>query len=115
MAVCGFGPIPNHPRWFHAMGQRDKMERAVQVPAEGDDLEKAMAVAKQLGITGEILTARVPPKQGLFNFRIFRPNQLANVSIDLHTGTATIQTNRGQLPAVLENLHTFSGVRAIWG
>jgi hypothetical protein len=109
------GLFLNHPRWFHGMPQRDRTERTVQVPAEGDDLERAKAVAKQLGITGEILTARVPPKPGLFNFRIFRPNRLANVSVDLQTNTATIQTVRGRLTGVLENMHTFSGVRDIWG
>jgi hypothetical protein len=110
------GLFLNHPPWFHGGGpQRSSEERAVEFPAAGSDQQKAVVLAQQLGLTGEVLTARFPPRPGHFLFRVFRPNRLANVDVDIERKTAMVGFARGAWNGVLENLHTFSGVREIWG
>jgi hypothetical protein len=109
------GLILNHPPWFHSMGQRSTEERPVELPSTGSDVERARAAANSLGLSGEILSARFPSKPGHFNFRVFRPSQLSGVDVDIERKVATINTNRGRWAQIAENMHTFSGVREVWG
>ena len=105
------GLFMNHPNWFPHRGQRSMSEEHVQIPSEGSDLEKAINLREQLGLRGEILLRRAPPKKGRFNFTVIRPNGSTFVEVDLESQLAAVRFNAAEPLAVLESLHVFSGVR----
>lgn len=109
------GLILNHPQWFAgSKPTRVKSERPVEMPLHEDGLAKAKALKEQLGIEGEIVIRKGPPKPGQFGFLALKPNQRTFVNVDLESGIATIADVTPNRWAVLGELHTFTGVRGMW-
>ena len=111
LAVSGL--FMNHPGWFNVQPLRTLVEQAVMMPEAGTDLEKAIDIMDQLGISGEVLIRGNAPEDQ-FNFICVRPNLRQFVSVDLATFNATLQLVDLQLVATLGDLHTFTGVRGIY-
>lgn len=107
------GLFMNHPKWFHGKMERTPEDRTVVMEGEMDPVARAHDLKAQLGLEGEILlrAQRNPQK---FFFMVFRPNHRYGVSVDLATSVATINNVKPQPVGVLADLHTFTGVRAIW-
>jgi hypothetical protein len=109
-SLTGF--LMNHPAWFGGMPDRVAEDRPVEMPAGGDDREKALALMEQLDLQGEYLQS--PQKAGHFLFRVLRPSRRYFVDVDLETQQAVVRTVTPQLAGRLGDLHTTNGVRAIW-
>ncbi len=109
------GLILNHPGWFPHRPQRTRSEHPVRLPETSDMQKKAESLAKQLGLEGETITNRQPPGQDRFLFRVARPGRIWTVSVDGKTSVATVMTARGDTSSLLEMMHTFTGVRPVWG
>jgi len=107
------GLFMNHPDWFNAQPVRTSVEQTVMMPEAGTDLEKAIDIMDQLGITGEVFIRGNTP-DGQFSFTCVRPHLRQFVSVDLATFNATLQRVDLQLAGTLGDLHTFTGVRGIY-
>ena len=107
------GLFMNHPKWFHGKMERTPEDRAVVFEGDMDPVTRAHDLKAQLGLDGEILlrAQRNPEK---FFFMVLRPNHRFGVSVDLKSQVATINNVKPQPAGVLADLHTFTGVRAIW-
>ena len=109
-SITGF--LMNHPVWFAAMPDRVSEELTVEMPEDGDDRAKSLALMDQLGLTGEYLQS--PQKEGHFLFRVLRPSKRYFVDVDLTTRQAVVRTVTPKLAGRLADLHTTNGVRSIW-
>ena len=114
--LCVFfisGLFLNHPRWFQHQGQRSTKEQSVRFPEAASDPAKAKDLMEQLEISGEIIF-RGQQKPEQFTFVAVRPNQRIFVNVDLQKDIAKMNLVKAQPTAMLEILHTFTGVRGIW-
>ena len=87
------------------------MERQVQPPASGTDLQKAEGLMRQLGIQGEVEWPAARSAQDQLNFRVSRPGHTSEIKVDLNHGRARIEVTEVNLWGVLRILHTFTGTR----
>src|SRR5207244_11778644 len=78
------GLMLNHGRWFAIANQRveSKYERAIEVPTEIADVDRARDLMRQLNLIGELdLPASQQP--GRFEFNLGRPKDDSQVRVDL--------------------------------
>ena len=108
------GLFLNHPKWFGGQPQRTTVEKTVEMLESGDSLEKAHHLMGQLDLVGEAIF-RGDQKPGQFAFLAMRPDERTFVVVDLETNLAKVTLVEGNVGQTLGNLHTFSGVRPIWG
>lgn len=108
------GLFLNHPKWFGSRPERATIERPVEMPGEGDPLAKAQRLMVQLDLVGEAIF-RGAQKEGQFVFIAMRPDERTFVNVDLETSVAKVTHVTGNFGQMMGNLHTFSGVRPIWG
>ncbi len=108
------GLFLNHPKWFKGQPQRDTEEVSVTMLEDGSALLKAQHLMDQLGVTGEAIF-RGDQKPGSFAFIAMRPNKRKFVNVNLETNMAKVTHVEGKFAQMLGTLHTFSGVRPIWG
>ena len=107
------GLFMNHPKWFHGKIERTPSDFPVTISEPMEDVVRAKDLKEQLGLEGEIiLRAQRNPQK--FFFMVMRPNHRFGVSVDLATQVATVNHVKPQPVGILADLHTFSGVRAIW-
>ena len=78
------GLFINHHNWFQA-----KYEKPIQLPQGADDQAKAEDLRAQLGLSGEILRARVN-RNGHFTFAVDGLENVMSVDADLEKSVATI-------------------------
>ena len=106
------GFVLNH-RWklWDWFSQRVETTRevAVQIPADGSDLQKARAILKQLKVDGEINRIVSEPIKQSFAFDVQRPGQFANVKLDAVSGKGTLKTTDLNAWSILHIMHIFSG------
>ena len=108
------GLFLNHPKWFKGQPQRDTIEKEVTMLETGDQLTKASYLMEQLNLKGEAIF-RGEQKAGQFAFIAMRPDERTFVIVNLESNLAKITHVEGNFGQMLGNLHTFSGVRPIWG
>lgn len=108
------GLFLNHPKWFGGQPQRTTIEQTVDMRETGNPLSKARHLMGQLDLVGEAIF-RGEQKRGQFAFIAMRPNERTFVNVDLESKVAKVTHVEGNLGQMLGNLHTFSGVRPIWG
>lgn len=108
------GLFLNHPKWFAGQPQRTTVEKSVEMLEEGSQMTKAQHLMRQLELTGEAIF-RGDQKPGQFAFLAMRPDERTFVIVNLETNLAKVTLVEGNIGQTLGNLHTFSGVRPIWG
>ena len=108
------GLFLNHPKWFGGQPNRNTTEQPVDMLSEGDQLAKAHHLMGQLDLIGEAIF-RGAQKEGQFVFIAMRPDERTFVNVDLDTSIAKVTHVTGNFGQMMGNLHTFSGVRPIWG
>ncbi len=108
------GLFLNHPKWFGGAPQRETTEQSVSMPVGGDAVSKAQDLMGQLDLKGEAIF-RGEQKPGQFAFIAMRPDERDFVTVNLETEVAKVTHVTGNMGQMLGNLHTFSGVRPIWG
>lgn len=111
------GLFLNHPEWFKPRAERSEYERAIEPPAAEGWQEKAESIARQLGLSGEIVLGPQQPRPDGFSFRVVRLNRLTGVQVDFKEKKAklTVGTTGLLTFPVLERFHTLTGVRRVWG
>ncbi|MBI4664165.1 MAG: PepSY-associated TM helix domain-containing protein [Verrucomicrobia bacterium] len=106
------GFILNHRwklwEWFPSRVETTR-EIAVQIPADGADLQKARAILKQINIDGELQRIVSEPTKQSFSFDVQRPGQTANVKLDTVSGKGTLKTTDLNAWSILHIMHIFSG------
>ncbi len=108
------GLFLNHPKWFGGRPQRTTIETQVEMLESGDQLSKARHLMGQLNLIGEAIF-RGDQKPGQFAFIAMRPDERTFVIVNLENQLAKVTHVEGNVGQMLGNLHTFSGVRPIWG
>ena len=110
------GLLLNHPRWqfaqFWPNRTQSTTERTLKPVTATADVDRARAVMRQLGITGEIQWPATQPVDGPFTFQVNRPGLNVEVKADLRAGHATVQRTQLNAWGVMHVLHTFTGVPA---
>jgi len=88
-----------------------KSTAVVELDSNGESaMEQAHQVMDQLGISGDITAAALPPGQNRLGFVSQKPGQGTQVNVDLETKEATITVrNRGFLGALVD-LHVKPGM-----
>lgn len=89
-----------------------KFERSVQVEGQTDDLDRAHAVMRQLGIEGEVEWTAGRTDGMLFSFRVARPGRTSQVTVDAQSNRATVEQTDINAWGIMRVLHTFTGVRS---
>jgi hypothetical protein len=95
---------------FYPQRRETKGERPITPPPPGSDFARAMDLARQLGVEGELEWTANRPTAERLDFRISRPGHLVDVKADLLKHTAAVQDVRYNGWGVLRALHTFNGV-----
>jgi len=108
------GLFMNHPDWFKNRPERVRDEQPVQMPDAISNFEKTKTIMQQLNMSGEIIF-RGRQKPGQFTFIVVRPNKRFFVNVILETNIAQITNVDLPTSAIITELHTFSGIRGIWG
>ena len=110
------GLLLNHPRWQFAQFWPNRIqsttERTLKPLTATADFDRARAVMRQLGITGEIQWPATQPVDGPFTFQVNRPGLNVEVKADLRAGHATVQRTQLNGWGVMHVLHTFTGAPA---
>ncbi|MCX6586294.1 MAG: PepSY domain-containing protein [Acidobacteria bacterium] len=81
-------------------------------PASPDPLVRAHDLMRQLGLHGEVEWTAARAGSPAFSFRLVRPGQHWQVTLDESAARATVEHTRFNAWGVLRLLHTFTGVRA---
>lgn len=109
------GLLLNHPKWtfaeFWPSRTRSTAVHEVRPPAGTGDAERARDLARQLELTGEIQLPARQPSDGQFVFQVNRPGHLVDVNFASATGRVTLQRTDLNVWGVMNQLHTFTGVR----
>ena len=108
------GLFMNHPDWFKHQGERSSKDISVRMPDVPTNMEKAKNIMGQLNISGEIIF-RGKQRPGQFAFIAMRPDERIFVNTNLESSVAKVTTVKAEPIAMLESLHTFNGIRGIWG
>lgn len=108
------GLFLNHPKWFGGRPERDIVETTVAMQESGDQSSKAQHLMEQLDLKGELIF-RGEQKPGQFAFLTMRPDERTFVIVNLESLVAKVTRVTGNFGQMMGNLHTFSGVRPIWG
>ncbi len=95
---------------FYPKRQQTSTERPISAPAAGSDSDRATALMRQLGLTGELEWTVNRPTAERLDFRVHRPGRNVDVKADLARGFATVQEARFNGWGILHALHTFNGV-----
>ena len=107
------GLFMNHPKWFHGKIERTPTDIPITYSEGLEEVALAKKLRDQLELEGEIiLRAQRNPEK--FGFMVMRPNKRFGVNVDLATNVATVNDVKSPSVGILGDLHTFSGVRAIW-
>ena len=110
------GLLLNHPRWefaqFWPKRVQTTTEHRFQVLPLTTDVERARDLMRQIGIAGEMQWPTAQPPGGPFTFQVSRPGLVIEVKAELQSGRATLQRSDLNGWAVMQVLHTFSGVRS---
>ena len=106
------GLMLNHGRWFAIANQRveTKYERAIDVPTEAADVDRARDLVRQLKLTGK-LDLPTSQQPGRFEFNLGRPKDANQVRVDLAQKRALVDHFDNGGWAVFRIFHTFSGSR----
>lgn len=107
------GLIMNHPNWFSHRAKNTTSDRTVQPPTAGSDLARARDIARQLGLSGEIVFRELP-KPDRFGFSVQRPGLGIQVETDLSTGRTRVRETTIDSVMTLENMHTHNGMRIVF-
>ena len=107
------GLVMNHPKWFGHRVDRIPSEQSVTIPEATEPVARAKAFQEQLGLDGEIIL-RVQKKAGHFVFMIMRPQLRFAINVELESGNAKINRVTPAIAQIVGQMHTFSGVRAMW-
>lgn len=109
------GLLLNHPTWtfddFWPNRKQSTLDRRIQTPPRGTDLDEAQDLMRQLGILGEIEWTATRSDPNIFDFRVTRPGHLFEVHTDFDKHQATVQRTSLNGWGVAHILHTFTGVR----
>jgi hypothetical protein len=108
------GLLLNHSWAFFEFWPNRKIstvERSIQAPSSGGDLDQAKELLRQLGIQGEVDWTTTRPNPGRFDFRAARPGRVWNIQADLTQGRARVELTEINVWGILRVLHTFTGVR----
>ena len=109
------GLLLNHSQWetfqFWQNRKEQTLTHALQPIVEVDDFARAEEVAKGLGLVGEIEAVQTFPKENRFFFRVLRPGNRDDVSVNMNTGQAEVKNIRTNTWGVIRFLHQFNGVR----
>lgn len=108
------GLFLNHPKWFGGQPNRVGSEAEVTMLDSDDQLAKAHDLMTQLDLSGEVIF-RGTQRPGQFAFIAMKPNERHFVNVALESNVAKITRVTGNIGQMMGNLHTFSGVRPIWG
>jgi hypothetical protein len=110
------GLLLNHPQWtfadFWPTRKQTSVERQIQRPPAGTDLDQARNILGQLGVTGEIEWTSTRADSGRLDFRASRPGHTVDIKADLDRGQAAVQRIDVNAWGVTRILHTFTGVRS---
>jgi hypothetical protein len=106
----------NHPLWRFAKFWPQRVEASYErsidsIPAQGD-LERALSVMRQLGLTGEIDWPPRQPDAGRMEFTVNRPGDVNRVGVDPSENRVSVQHIEINGWGVMRVLHTFSGTTA---
>lgn len=107
------GLLMNHPKWFPHKVDRTPSKRSVTLSGQTNQVALAKEFRDQLGLKGEIIL-RAQRKTGHLVFMVMRPDLRFGIDVDLASGTAVVNRVTTQPTGILEQLHTFTGVRGIW-
>ncbi len=107
------GLVMNHPKWFGYKVDRSPREAQITLPQGLTDMEAAKHIRENLGLKGEILLRR-QNRKGQLIFMVMRPNKRVNVNLNRESGLAKITEVTPKSNVVLGDIHTFTGVRAMW-
>lgn len=108
------GLLLNHPRWAlsHIPNESSpEYARTIEPPSGGTDLARAIDVARQLGLTGEIDVPQTPQATGRLGFTITYPKQATQVSVELAEQRASVRQVDRSFWSAFKISHTFSGSR----
>jgi hypothetical protein len=110
------GLLLNHPRWtfdeFWPNRIQSTSEHQISSPPAGSNVDRARAVMRQLGISGEIQWPGSQPANGALAFQVSRPGLVIEVSADLQADRVTLRRNALNAWGVMHVLHTFTGMPA---
>lgn len=108
------GLLLNHSAWafaqFFPNRKVTKLERAIQAPPAGSDLDQAEALMRQLGIEGEIAWSGPRTDAGRLDFNASRPGRIYQIQADLRQGRAAVTMTQYNGWGIARTLHTFVGV-----
>jgi len=109
------GLLLNHPGWtfaeFWATRKQSSLERSIQRPPDGPDLEQAREILTQLGIRGEIEWTSARADARRLDFRASRPGHIFDIKTDLDRLHATVERIDVNTWGEVRILHSFTGVR----
>ena len=105
------GLIMNHATWFPYKPPRTTTEHTLRPPRVGSGLERAQDVARQLGLTGEVILPASQSKPDRFGFTLVRPGLKQQIEIDLATGhTRVLEITLSTLDT-FKTMHTHNGLK----
>jgi len=109
------GLLLNHPQWaFSQFWQNRKEQTSIHTLhplVEAGDFARAEEVAQKLGLVGEIEALRTFSKENRFRFRVVRPGNIEDISVNMNTGQAEVKNTKTNVWGVIHFLHQFNGVR----
>ena len=110
------GLLLNHSSWafadFWPSRKVSTLERRIEGPGSGSDLDRARDVMQQLGIAGEIEWTASKPGSTEFQFRVNRPGHNFNVVVHPGHDRAAVELTEVNTWGIARALHTFTGGRA---
>jgi hypothetical protein len=107
------GLIMNHPNWFPHRAKNTTSDRTVQPPTAGSNLARAQDIARQLGLSGEIVFREAQPKPDRFGFSVHRLGLGIQVETEVPTGRTRVRETTIDSVMTLENIHTHNGMRIV--
>lgn len=109
------GLLLNHPQWEFSQFWKNREEQTsmhmLQPLVEVDEFARAEEVSQGLGLAGEIEAVRTFPKENRFRFRVTRPGNIEDVSVNMNTGQVEVKNTKTNTWGVIHFLHQFNGVR----
>jgi hypothetical protein len=109
------GLILNHPTWSFAESWNNRKETnyvrefVAPGPEVKGNLAQARAIARQLGMEGEILWTATTTNADHFDFQVRRPGYFYFIKADLAQKRVSVRQADVNLWGVIKVLHTFTG------
>ena len=92
------GLLLNHSQWETFQFWQNRKEQTsiqtLQPVIEVEDFARAEEVAKGLGLVGEIEAVETFPAENRFRFRVIRPGNRNDVSVNMNAGQAEVKNIR---------------------